>query len=179
MYTILATIAAVFHVSIASSGTASTPGRRSTGIPPSFPFFLLLFFFFTLLLFHNHCMMVGSNVSITVEPTIAKQGRFPLSQFIPRLKLFVEIPWSPTKKRPTQGCNYAQCGKTDTQHKFKKRLSGELTGRTLVRAITHTNSALAYAGGVVAGGVGGARHGLTVGVGSGGLYILCSVGADL
>ena len=80
------------RASIASSGTASTPGRRSTGIPSSFPFFLLLFFFFTLLLFHNHCMMVGSNVSITVEPTIAKQGGFPLSQFIPRLKLFVEIP---------------------------------------------------------------------------------------
>ena len=44
-----------------------------------------------------------------------------------------------------------------------------------MRAITHADPALAYAGGVVAGGVGGARHGLTVGVGSGGLYILCSV----
>ena len=60
--------------------------------PVLFPFFSASFFFFTLLLFHNHCMMVGSNVSITVEPTIAKQGGFPLSQFIPRLKLFVEIP---------------------------------------------------------------------------------------
>lgn len=32
-----------------------------------------------------------------------------------------------------------------------------------MRAITHTNFALAYAGGVVAGGVGGARHGFDSG----------------